>query len=194
VRAGYTPFDDVLREADVISLHTPLTPETRHMIGEREFSLMKSTAILINTARGNLVDEAALVEALRSGHMAGAALDVFDEEPLASGSPLRSLPKVILTPHIAASTVEAQRYVGTQIVDQVLAALRGEDYPNAVNVPVVDAGVFRTLGPYLLLAEKLGSLQMQLAEGRIKRVEVEFRERCKSTRFASTRSRRGLSW
>jgi D-3-phosphoglycerate dehydrogenase len=81
---------------------------------------------------------------------------------------------VVLTPHIAASTVEAQRDVGTQIVDQVLAALRGEDFRNAVNMPVVDAGVFRVLKPYLLLAEKLGSLQMQLAEGRIKRVEIEF--------------------
>jgi D-3-phosphoglycerate dehydrogenase len=84
------------------------------------------------------------------------------------------LSNVVITPHIAASTVEAQRDVGTQIVDQVLAALRGEDFRNAVNMPVVDAGIFRILGPYLLLAEKLGSLQMQLSEGRIKRVEVEF--------------------
>jgi D-3-phosphoglycerate dehydrogenase len=130
--------------------------------------------LVVNCARGGLVDEMALVEALGSGHIAGAALDVFAEEPPAADSPLRTLPNVLLTPHIAASTIEAQRDVGTQIVDQVLAALRGEDFRNAVNMPVVDAGVFRSLSPYLLLAEKLGSLQMQLAEGRVKRVEVEF--------------------
>ena len=114
------------------------------------------------------------MDALNSGHIAGAALDVFVDEPLPSDSPLRNLPNVVLTPHIAASTIEAQRDVGTQIVDQVLAALRGEDFRNAVNMPVVDASVFRVLRPYLRLAEKLGSLQMQLSEGRIKRVEVEF--------------------
>ncbi|UCC87058.1 MAG: ACT domain-containing protein, partial [Anaerolineales bacterium] len=115
-----------------------------------------------------------LLDALRSGHIAGAALDVYSDEPLSPDSPLRALPNLVLTPHIAASTVEAQRDVGTQIIDQVLAALRGEDFRNAINMPVVDAGAFRALGPYLLLAEKLGSLQMQLSEGRIKRVEVEF--------------------
>jgi D-3-phosphoglycerate dehydrogenase len=167
-------LDELLARSDFISLHTALTPETRVLINARAIARMKPGVRLVNCARGALVDEAALVEALHSGHVAGAALDVFAEEPLAADSQLRALPNVVLTPHIAASTVEAQRDVGTQIVDQVLAALRNEDYRNAVNVPVVDAGVFRTLGPYLLLAEKLGSLQMQLAEGRIKRVEVEF--------------------
>jgi D-3-phosphoglycerate dehydrogenase len=167
-------LDELLASSDIISLHTALTPETRAMIDTQAIARMKPGVRLVNCARGGLVDERALVEALRSGHIAGAALDVFAQEPPAADSPLRTLPNVVLTPHIAASTIEAQRDVGTQIVDQVLAALRGEDFRNAVNMPVVDAGVFRLLSPYLLLAEKLGSLQMQLAEGRVKRVEVEF--------------------
>jgi D-3-phosphoglycerate dehydrogenase len=167
-------LDELLSTSDFIGLHAALTPETRGMIDAQAIARMKPGVCLVNCARGGLIDEAALIDALRSGHVAGAALDVFAAEPLPPDSPLRMLSNVVITPHIAASTVEAQRDVGTQIVDQVLAALRGEDYRNAVNMPVVDAGIFRTLSPYLLLAEKLGSLQMQLAAGRIKRVEVEF--------------------
>jgi D-3-phosphoglycerate dehydrogenase len=167
-------IDELLARSDFISLHTALTTETRSMINARAITRMKQGVRLVNCARGGLIDEAALVDALQSGHIAGAALDVFADEPLPADSPLRSLPDVVLTPHIAASTLEAQRDVGTQIVDQVLAALRGEDFRNAVNMPVVDAGVFQVLRPYLRLAEKLGNLQMQLSEGRIKCVEVEF--------------------
>jgi len=167
-------LDELLGRSDFITLHAALTPEARGLINAEVIGRMKPGVRLVNCARGALVDEAALVEALRSGRVAGAALDVFGEEPLAADSVLRGAPNLIFTPHLAASTIEAQRDVGTQIVDQVLAALRGEDYRNAVNMPVVDAGVFRELGPYLLLAEKLGNLQMQLSEGRIKRVEVEF--------------------
>ena len=167
-------LSELLAHSDFITLHTALTPETRGMINAQSITHMMPGVRVVNCARGGLVDEAALVDALRSGHIAGAALDVFADEPLSPGSPLRAMPNVVLTPHIAASTVEAQRDVGTQTVDQVLAALRGEDYRNAVNMPVVDARVFRVLNPYLLLAEKLGSLQMQLSEGRIKRLEVEF--------------------
>ena len=166
-------LDELLARSDFITLHAALTPEARNLIDAQAIARMKPGVRLVNCARGALIDEAALVDALRSGHVAGAALDVFNEEPLPADSPLRELANVVLTPHLAASTLEAQRDVGTQIVDQVLAALRGEDFRNAVNMPVVDAGIFRELGPYLLLAEKLGSLQMQLSEGRIKRVEVE---------------------
>jgi len=167
-------LDELWSRSDFITLHTALTPETRGMIDATAMARMKPGVRLVNCARGGLVDDVALVDALRSGHIAGAALDVFADEPLPPDSDLRNLPNVVLTPHIAASTIEAQRDVGTQIVDQVLAALRGEDYRNAVNMPVVDGNVFRLLRPYLRLAEKLGSLQMQLSEGRIKRVEVEF--------------------
>jgi D-3-phosphoglycerate dehydrogenase len=166
-------LDELLACSDFITLHTALTPETRALIDTQAIARMKPGVYLVNCARGALVDEVALVDALRSGHVAGAALDVYSDEPPSPDSPLRALPNVVLTPHIAANTVEAQRDVGTQIVDQVLAALRGEDFRNAVNLPVVDAGVFHLLSPYLVLAEKLGSLQMQLSEGRIKRVEVE---------------------
>jgi D-3-phosphoglycerate dehydrogenase len=165
---------ELLAHSDFITLHTALTSETRGMINAQSIARMKPGVRLVNCARGGLVDEAALVDALRSGHIAGAALDVFGDEPLLSDSPLRAMVNVVLTPHIAASTVEAQRDVGTQVVDQVLAALRNEDFRNAVNMPLVDGGIFRVLKPYLLLAEKLGSLQMQLSEGRIKRVELEF--------------------
>lgn len=126
-RAGYTAFDSVLREADVISLHTPLTPDTRHMISTREFGLMKSTAILINTARGNLVDETALVDALKSGRIAGAGFDVLSVEPPREGNPLLDLdlPNFILTPHVSWSSREAMQILADQLVDNIEAFVAG---------------------------------------------------------------------
>ncbi|MDP1644960.1 MAG: D-2-hydroxyacid dehydrogenase [Thiobacillus sp.] len=126
-RAGHTPFDSVLREADVISLHTPLTAETRHMIGAREFGLMKPSAILINAARGNLVDEAALVDALKSGRIAGAGFDVLSVEPPREGNPLLELdlPNFILTPHVAWSSREAMQTLADQLVDNIEAFVSG---------------------------------------------------------------------
>jgi glycerate dehydrogenase len=126
-RAGHTPFDSVLREADVISLHTPLTPQTRHMIGAREFGLMKPTAILINTARGNLVDEVALTEALKSGRIAGAGFDVLSVEPPHEGNPLLELdlPNFILTPHVAWSSREAMQTLTDQLVGNIEAFVAG---------------------------------------------------------------------
>jgi glycerate dehydrogenase len=127
VRAGYTPFDTVLAEADVVSLHTPLTAETRHMIGAREFGLMKRTALLINTARGNLVDEAALIDALRSNRIAGAGFDVLSVEPPRDGNPLidLDLPNFILTPHVAWSSREAMQTLADQLVDNIEAFVAG---------------------------------------------------------------------
>ena len=126
-RDGYTPFDTVLREADVISLHTPLTAETRHMIGTREFGLMKPSALLINTARGNLVDEAALIEALRSGRIGGAGFDVLAVEPPREGNPLLELdlPNFILTPHVAWSSREAMQTLADQLVGNIEAFVAG---------------------------------------------------------------------
>ena len=126
-REGYTAFDSALREADVISLHTPLTPETRHMISTREFGLMKSTAILINTARGNLVDEAALVDALKSGRIGGAGFDVLSVEPPSAGNPLLDLdlPNFILTPHVSWSSREAMQFLADQLVDNIEAFVAG---------------------------------------------------------------------
>jgi glycerate dehydrogenase len=126
-RDGYTPFDTVLREADVISLHTPLTPETRHMISTREFGLMKPSALLINTARGNLVDEAALIEALQSERIGGAGFDVLAVEPPREGNPLLDLdlPNFILTPHVAWSSREAMQTLADQLVDNIEAFVAG---------------------------------------------------------------------
>ena len=126
-RQGYAPFDSVMREADVISLHTPLTAETRHMISTREFGMMKPTAILINTARGNLVDEAALIEALQSGRIGGAGFDVLAVEPPREGNPLLDLdlPNFILTPHVAWSSREAMQILADQLVSNIEAFVAG---------------------------------------------------------------------
>ncbi len=128
IREGHTPFDSVMKAADVISLHTPLTAATRHMISTREFGLMKPTAILINTARGNLVDEAALVEALKSGRIGGAGFDVLAVEPPRGGSPLLDLdlPNFILTPHVAWSSREAMQTLADQLVDNIEAFVAGK--------------------------------------------------------------------
>ena len=132
VRDGYTAFVEVLRAADVISLHTPLAAETRHLIAAREFGLMKSTAILINTARGNLVDEAALIEALKTQRIAGAGFDVLAVEPPREGNPLLALnlPNFILTPHVAWSGREAMQTLADQLVDNIEAFIAGK--PNNV--------------------------------------------------------------
>jgi len=130
IRAGHTSFDSVLAEADVISLHTPLTSETRHMIAAREFGQMKPTAILINTARGSLVDEAALIEALKSGQIAGAGFDVLSVEPPRDGNPLvdLDLPNFILTPHVAWSSREAMQTLADQLVDNIEAFVAGRPH------------------------------------------------------------------
>lgn len=127
VRDGYTAFDSVLREADVISLHTPLTPETRHMISTREFGLMKPSSLLINTARGNLVDEAALIEALKSKRIAGAGFDVLSVEPPREGNPLLELdlPNFILTPHVAWGSRDAMQIMADQLIDNIEAFAAG---------------------------------------------------------------------
>jgi D-3-phosphoglycerate dehydrogenase len=172
LRVERLPLDELLRVSDFITLHTPLTPDTEGLIGRRELALLKPTARLINCARGGLIDEAALLEALNEGRLAGAALDVFAEEP-PRDNPLVTHPAVIVTPHLGASTEEAQVRVATEVAEQVLAALRGQPVRYAVNLPLRPeaAGV---LWPYLGLAEKLGALCMQLIEGQLTNVEVTY--------------------
>lgn len=164
---------DLFARSDFITLHAALTASTKKIIDAKAIGQMKDGVRLINAARGALIDQAALIEGLQSGKIAGVALDVFIEEPLPADSPLRTLDNVVLTPHLAGSTVEAQRDVGTQIVDQMIDALRGLDFRNAINMPLVDATLLRTLHPFLELAEKVGSLQTQLADDAIQRIEVE---------------------
>jgi D-3-phosphoglycerate dehydrogenase len=167
-------LDELLERADFVSLHTPLTEQTKNLLGGGELAQMKRGAMLVNTARGGLVDESALAQALRSGQLAGAAIDAFTREP-PQGSPLLGLPNVITTPHLGASTREALRGVAVQIVQQTLDALRGADYRNVVNLPFIGDADFRALRPQLTLAEKIGSLQRQLAAAPISKVEVETR-------------------
>ncbi|MBI3670778.1 MAG: phosphoglycerate dehydrogenase [Acidobacteria bacterium] len=159
------PLPELLARSDFVSLHTALSAATEKMINAESMGKMKRGARLINTARGELVDEAALAEALRSGHVAGAAVDVFAVEP-PRGSPLVGLPNVIATPHIAGSTQEAQEEVGTQIAQQVRDYLLEGVMRNAVNLPTLSAEQYRRLRPYLDLAERLGSLVAQIAAGR----------------------------
>lgn len=120
--ARYVDLKELLRESDFVTLHVPLAPQTRHMIGRRELELMKPTAVLINTSRGEVVDEAALIEALQKGKIAGACLDVYEREP-PKDSPLLKLPNVVLTPHIGASTVEAQREAAVLVAERIKAAM-----------------------------------------------------------------------
>ena len=170
-------LDELLADADIITIHTPLTDETRGMIGAAEIAKMKNSVRLINCARGGIVDEQALYDGLVSGKVAGAAMDVYSSEPPRSEllKRLLALDKVVASPHIGANTVEAQRDVAVQIVQQVLDALHGVNYRNVVNLPFADGVDYRSLQPYMTLAEKIGSLHMQLIRGRIGRVEVEFR-------------------
>lgn len=167
-------LDDLLRRSDFISLHAPLNEETKRLIGAGEIQQMKTGVYLINTARGALIDEDAVAAGLKSGKLAGLAVDAFTREP-PIGSPLLGLPGVITTPHLGASTREATGAIGAQIVLQTLDALRGTDYRNVVNLPFVKGAEFKAVRPHLVLAEKLGSLQRQLAGGDPRGVEIETR-------------------
>lgn len=136
--ATYRPLDEVLRESDFVTLHVALTPETRHLIGARELGLMKPEAILVNAARGPVVDTDALVSALRDGTISGAALDVTDPEPLPADHPLVSLPNAIVVPHIASATVATRDKMAQMAAQNVLAGVRGERPPYIVNAEVLD--------------------------------------------------------
>lgn len=170
-------LDELLAQSDLITVHTPLTDETKGMIGAAEIAKMKTGVRLINCARGGIYAEQALLDGLRSGKIAGAAIDVYSEEPPRSEvlKRLLALDNVVATPHIGANTLEAQRDVAVQIVQQVIDALRGLNYRNVVNLPFAEGVDYRSLAPYMALAEKIGSLHMQLIHGRIERVEIEFR-------------------
>src|SRR5215470_2627177 len=167
------PLDQLLAESDFVSLHTALSPATQNLIGAANIQKMKSGARIINTARGELVDEAALAEALKSGKLAGAAMDVFAEEP-PKNSPLVGLPNVIGTPHVAGSTAEAQEEVGTQVAVQVRDYLSEGIIRNAVNLPALSPDQYRRVRPYLELAQKLGSLVGQLAASRPARIRIRY--------------------
>ena len=166
-------LEKLLAESDFISLHTALSPATQNLLNAASLAKMKKGAFIVNTARGELIDEAALAEALKSGHIGGAGLDVFAVEP-PKNSPLAELPNVVGTPHIAGSTTEAQEEVGTQVAVQVKDYLADGIIRNAVNLPVLSAEQYRRVRPYLQLAEQLGSLVSQASDTRPSRIRIRY--------------------
>src|ERR1700752_3515996 len=166
-------LDDLYAAADYITLHVGLTPQTTGMINEAALKKMKKGVRLLNCARGELVHEAALVEALKQGHVAAAALDVFADEPL-KNSPLQTMENVILTPHIAGQTHEAQEAVGVQIAQQVREYLKHGVIQNAVNVPSVSAEEYAGMHPYIVLAERMGAFLAQISEGSIEEISLRY--------------------
>jgi D-3-phosphoglycerate dehydrogenase len=165
------PLDDVVRAADFITIHLPKTPETTGLVGKELLASAKPTLRIVNTARGGIVDEAAVADAVAGGRIAGAALDVFEHEPTTE-SPLFALDAVVVTPHLGASTREAQDKAGDTIAEQVLLALAGDFVPFAVNVSATEAS--ETVRPFLALAEKLGGIFASLNEGAPAALEVEY--------------------
>jgi len=167
-------LDDLFTRSDFVSIHTPLNSETRGLIGTAAFAKMKKGVRLINCARGGIVDEAALATAIQDGKVAGAALDVFAQEPPPTDHPLLKLDKVICTPHLGAATDEAQLNVAIAIAQQVVNYLTSGVIQDAVNVPSISPELLEVLGPYLVLAEKLGSLQAQLLSGAPSELAIEY--------------------
>lgn len=166
-------IDRIFKESDYITVHTPLTSETRGLVNKEAFAKMKDGVRIVNCARGGIVDEADLEEALKSGKVAGAALDVYNEEPPKRTS-LLELDNVICTPHLGASTKEAQLNVAIDVANSVVDALQGKTIRNAVNMATLDSDTLKQIQPYLFLAEKLGSLIAQLLEGTVEKVCLNY--------------------
>ncbi len=168
------PLDEVFARADFLTVHTPLTNETRAIVDAKAFGKMKRGVRIINCARGGLVDEDALLEALKSGVVAGAALDVFTTEPPSPEHPLLNLPEVIATPHLGASTTEAQEGVAFTVAEQMRDYLLTGALRGAVNVPALNAKELHALHPYIKLAESLGRFQAQLVDGAVREVLIDY--------------------
>jgi D-3-phosphoglycerate dehydrogenase len=167
-------LDELYRRSDFISLHLPKTAETKGMINEKAFDKMKEGVRIVNCARGGIIDEAALIKALDSGRVAAAALDVYEVEPPDMSSPVLHHDKIVTTPHLGASTEEAQVNVVVDVAEQIVDVLEGRPARSPVNMPAMSAEALTAVQPYLVLAEKIGKLQAQMAEGRINTVEVTY--------------------
>lgn len=165
--------DEIVEQADFITVHTPLTKETKHLLSRDQFARMKDGVRLLNCARGGIIDEKALAEALESGKVAAAALDVFEEEP-PLGNPLLDYDQVVTTPHLGASTEEAQINVAIDVAAELLNILQDKPFKNAVNLPSLPGDVRQALEPYLTLAEKLGTLVSSLTDDSVRRIEVTY--------------------
>ncbi|MFH0913468.1 MAG: phosphoglycerate dehydrogenase, partial [Candidatus Omnitrophota bacterium] len=163
---------ELFTHADYITVHTPLTSETKHLISKEEFAMMQKGVRLVNCARGGIIDELALVDAVKEGKVAGAAIDVFEKEPLTPESELLKLDNIITTCHLGASTEEAQVNVAIEVAEIVRDALLGRGIRNAANYPSVDAEAYRVLEPYINLSEKLGLFSAQLVAGRFQELNI----------------------
>jgi D-3-phosphoglycerate dehydrogenase len=172
--AEMTDLPALLSQADYISLHIPLSEDSRHLLNAEAFARMKPGVRVINCARGGLIDEEALLAALESGKVAGAALDCFEREPLPAGHPFFQMAQVVCTPRLAARTQESENEVAIVVARGVLAALRAEPVATSLNIPPVSRSVMETIRPYLILVEKMGALAVHLAGGGIKSVEVSY--------------------
>lgn len=174
-RAGVelVELETLLKESDIITVHMPLTSETKHMICSDQFAMMKDGVRVLNVARGGIIDEKALYEAIVSKKVAGAALDVYEKEPM-TDSPLFTLPEIIVTPHLGASTQEAQINVAIDVAHEIIRVLRGEPVQNAVNIPFIKPELMEVVKPYADLTEKLGKLAGSLAEGPVDDIEIKY--------------------
>ena len=168
------PFEMLCERADYITVHMPLTDETRHMIDAAAIARMKDGVRLFNCARGGIIEEAALVEGLRSGKVAAAGLDVYESEPLDAESGMRKIDSLVLTPHLGASTHEAQENVGIEIARNIHETLVGGMVRNAINMPTVDPRDLQMLSPYLNLGEKLGTFVQQLSSGTVEKLRITY--------------------
>ncbi|HOW34918.1 MAG TPA: phosphoglycerate dehydrogenase [Candidatus Omnitrophota bacterium] len=167
-------LDQIFRQADYITVHTPKSSETKHLISDKEFAIMKKGVRVVNCARGGIIDEAALARALEKGIVAGCALDVYEQEPPPADLPLLKFENCVVTPHLGASTSEAQVNVAIEIANTIRDALLGKGIVNAANFPTVDAASYKVLGPYINLAERMGKFAGQLVNGRVNEIEIVY--------------------
>ena len=167
-------LETLLKKADFITIHVPLTPETKHLISTEEFEMMKDSAFITNCARGGIIDEDALYDALVNNKIGGAALDVYEDEPPAEDCKLFELDNIILTPHIAASTKEAQRDAAIIVADEIIELFKGGTPQNVLNLPRIDSGLYRELVPQFELCSKLGSFISQAVSGKIREIEIVY--------------------
>lgn len=172
--AKQATVDEICSAADFITVHTPLNDATRGIIGPKQFGMMKKGVRVVNCARGGIINETALIEALKSGKVAAAALDVFEEEPLAKDSPLRAMENVVLTPHLGASTNEAQEGVAKEVAEQIVDALSGRMIRNAVNAPSIDPLILDQVRPYIDLARRMGKFMAQFVTKPSKSLKVYY--------------------
>jgi D-3-phosphoglycerate dehydrogenase len=172
--AEVVELKELFKKSEYITVHTPLSEETRHMVSAKEFAMMKKGVYIINCARGGIIDEQALINAIKEGKVAGAAIDVFEKEPLAVDSELLKLGNVITTPHLGASTEEAQVNVAIEVAQITRDALLGKGIRNAANYPCLEPEVYKIIEPYINLAEKLGLFSSQLVGGRLMELEINY--------------------